>query len=95
MLTTLAADAVAAVEALADSEVVVAGTTTVRAIWRSPTERTLDMLEAAVPSVTVATTGLPTVARGTTVLRSGTTYRVIGIEPDGYGLVTLLLEIAD
>ena len=84
----------ALIRALADSDVVVGGQPSVPAIWQQPHERALDVLDASVPTATLDAADVPGVQRGDTLVRRGTTYRVIGIEPDGQGLVRLRLELA-
>lgn len=77
---------------LADSELVVIGTTMVPAIWSDPHVNALDVLDASVPTATIGAQAVPGLQRGDRVVRSGSVYRVIGIEPDGLGLVRLRLE---
>lgn len=49
-------------------------------------------VEAARPVFMCASSDVPSVTHGTTVVASGTTYKVIGIEPDGTGITQLYLQ---
>lgn len=96
MLDRLFEDAAEALAELADCELTIAGVV-VPAIWEAPAERVFDVLDATRPRATIGAAAAAGVERGTTFTRSadGITWRVIGIEPDGHGLVTLSVEIAE
>lgn len=49
-------------------------------------------VESRHPAVVMRAADVPDVAHGDTIVRDGTTYHVIGVEPDGAGVVVLLLE---
>lgn len=80
---------------LADSELVINGAATVPAIWSDPHVTAIDALDATVPTATIGAQAFPGLQRGDRVVRAGAVYRVIGIEPDGLGLVRLRLELWD
>lgn len=86
----------AVIKHLADSDLLIgAGPTAVRGLWRAPHVSALDMLDVSSPSVTILDADFPGLARDDEIVRGGTTYRVIGLEPDGFGMVTARLEVAD
>ena len=96
MLDRLVEDAGNALEELADCELTIAGVV-VPAIWVAPAERVFGALDASLPGATITASAAAGVQRGTTFTRStdGLTWRVIGIEPDGHGLVTLRVELSE
>lgn len=49
-------------------------------------------VESRHPACVARAADVPAVAHGHTVVRGGATYHVIGVEPDGAGVVLLLLE---
>lgn len=77
---------------LADCEVWLDGVVQTRAVWREPHQLALGMVDSSGPTATVAADAHPEMARRMSVERAGVEYRVVGLEPDGYGLVTLRLE---
>lgn len=79
---------------LADSDVWLDGLICVSAVWREPHQLALGMVDSSGPTATVAADAHPEMTRGMRVERAGVEYQVVGIEPDGYGLVTLRLEAA-
>jgi hypothetical protein len=83
----------AVIRHLSDCDLLIDGDP-VRGLWRAPHVTALDMLDVAVPSVTIWAADAADVSRGSTVVRSSVSHVVIGVEPDGYGLVTLRLERA-
>ncbi len=95
MLTRIAADTQRLVAALADSELLVGGYARVAAIWNEPHTLAFDRLDASLPTATIAEADYPEIARAETLERGDREYRVVGIEPDGHGLVTLRLEQVD
>lgn len=80
------------VRALADGAVRIGGYASVPAIYNAPHATMLGTLDANVPAITIALADYPGIERGETVERGAEEYRVVGIEPDGHGLVTLRLE---
>lgn len=50
--------------------------------------------EARAPQITLQSTDVPAAVDGKTVVAGGTNYTVVGHKPDGFGLSTLLLELA-
>lgn len=77
---------------LPDVELVVGDYATVPAIWREPHTLALDRLDASLPTATIAESDYPCIERAETIRRDVDEYRVVGVEPDGFGLVTLRLE---
>jgi len=59
---------------------------TVRVIFDRQAGESLGMVDQADPVVTFVAADWPAVARGATITVNATTYRVIGVEPDGTGL---------
>lgn len=74
------------------------GTTTVNGIFDSkfiPVNVDTDVavaVESAQPMFRTRTADVSTVAQGDTLVISGTTYDVVGIQPDGTGMIDLILE---
>lgn len=85
--------AAAVVRHLADTTVVINTTTTVSAVWREPSVQMMDRLDAPVPVAAIRLSDYPAIARGDRVAKGGRDYRVIGVEPDGYGMADLRLEL--
>lgn len=50
--------------------------------------------EASAPQVTLSSSGVPAGVHGKTVVARGTSYTVVSHKPDGFGLSTLILELA-
>lgn len=50
--------------------------------------------EARAPQITLNSDDVPAAVSGKTVVAGGVNYTVIGHKPDGFGLSTLLLELA-
>ena len=50
--------------------------------------------EARAPQIVLDSASVPSSVDGKTVVAGGTTYTVVGHKPDGFGLSTLLLELA-
>ncbi len=50
--------------------------------------------EACAPQVTLSSADVPASVHGKTVLARGTSYTVVSHKPDGFGLSTLILELA-
>lgn len=82
----------AAMMSLANVRLVVGDYATVRAIWSEPHTLALDRLDACLPTATIAESDYPCIERAETIRRDVDEYRVVGVEPDGFGLVTLRLE---
>ena len=72
------------------------GSTTVNGIFENEYFEALADGEVAVegtqPRFTCRTADVPSAAHGDTLLISGTTYNVVGVQPDGTGMSTLALE---
>ena len=77
---------------VADSEIRLDGVLIASAVWREPHQLALGMVDSSGPTAMVAADAHPEMTRGMRVERAGVEYQVVGIEPDGYGLVTLRLE---
>ncbi len=50
--------------------------------------------EASAPQVTLASAHVPAGVHGKAVVARGTSYTVVSHKPDGFGLSTLILELA-
>jgi hypothetical protein len=88
----LAADAQAAVHALADRWVIVNGADRVRALFRRDYVTALGV-ETGRPNITVSDLDYPSPAHDDVIdLEDGTRYHVRGVQPDGAGATVLLLE---
>jgi hypothetical protein len=79
---------------LADSEITIEGVVSTPAVWREPHELALSAVNAADPVAMIAADAYPELTRGLLIERAGVEYRVIGVEADGLGLVSLRLERA-
>lgn len=51
-----------------------------------------NLVEGRAPTALAIAADVPNVAHGQTLIVNGTSYKVRGVEPDGYGLVALRLE---
>jgi polygalacturonase len=51
-----------------------------------------DVFESAKPAFTCAVSDVPTVAQGDTLVIGSTTYKVRNLQPDGTGIMVLILE---
>lgn len=49
-------------------------------------------IETSAPQIQVATRDILSIAHDDTIVKSGTTYNVIGIHPDGTGMTVLILS---
>lgn len=70
---------------------------TVRADFAAPYAQSyLDGVsaEAKTPQITLASTSVPAAVDGKAVVARSTNYTVVGHKPDGFGLSTLMLELA-
>jgi hypothetical protein len=91
VLVQSAAELRAMVNALATHEVTI-GAATVPIIFEAAGQRMLGLVDSTEPTATLVADDWSGVARGSTVTIGGTAYTVIGVEPDGAGLVTVRLQ---
>lgn len=91
MLSQSASDVREMVRALATHELMIGGSS-VPVIFSAPSARALGIVDRVGPAVTLLEADWSGVARGDALPAiDGVTYSVVGIEPDGDGLVTLRL----
>ena len=50
--------------------------------------------ESTAPTAMVASANIPSVVQGTSITVDSTSYVVTGVQPDGTGMTTLILELA-
>ena len=92
--TAAARSGAAIMRHLADTTLLVNDAVSVTAIWREPHAQAFEMLDLAVPTAHIRLADYPGIKRDDRVQRgAGAAYRVIAVEPDGYGLAMLRLEL--
>jgi hypothetical protein len=92
--TAAARTSAAIMRHLADTSLVINDAATVAAVWREPHAQAFEMLDLAVPTAHIRLADYPGIKRDDRVQRgTGAAYRVIAVEPDGYGLAMLRLEL--
>lgn len=68
------------------------GTTTVHGIFDAGYAEPMGVAESYSPTLTVRAAQTPAIKHGDTLVVSGTTYKVRGVQPDGTGITVLILE---